>query len=235
MTTITTINFNHMQNNFISTDGNLALASNLKEPKMKTLFVHIEGQADFYMPWGVLYTPGAEKLIPVTDRFIEQAVKGGAINHTLSTGDYHVEQEYLDCTYSDEGKSFPLHCVPGTPGFKHVIKFPAKNMTRLHKKDTSMWHQSATINNMPAQKIIAAKWSPMNWDIVMGGLCSDICVAYAAKGFMDRGYNVTILTDLVQGYQQEMPEYAAENFAEYLARKQLRLMTSAQFIKQKTA
>ena len=199
---------------------------------VKNLFTNIEGQGDFYMPWGVLYTPGAEKLIPKTNRFIKKAEQAGAIDFTLSTGDYHVEEEYVNCTYSDEGKNFPIHCVPGTKGFEHVIKFPVKNFARLWKKDNDMWHTSADINGKPAASVIAKSWDPLEWRIVLSGLCSDICVAYAARGFLQRGYKVIVLTDLVQGYQQEMAEYAAENFAAYLATKQLCLMTSAQFIKE---
>lgn len=202
---------------------------------MKNVHFNIEGQADFYKPWGKLYTPGAELLIPVTDEFIVLGEQTGKIHATVSTGDWHEFKEYMACTYSDEAKKFDIHCEPGTAGWEHVLTFPEKNFYRLWKKDNSMWHSSATINGRPAQPFIAKNWSPKNWRIVISGVCSDICVAYAIAGFLARGYRVVVLVDLVRGLTQQMPEYANKHFAAQLKTKQLQLMTSKQFLNQRAA
>ncbi|MCL2439088.1 MAG: isochorismatase family protein [Alphaproteobacteria bacterium] len=200
------------------------------------LFTHIEGQNDFMKAKGVLGSQGAEDLIEPTNRFVREGVRRKAFGHILTTGDYHVEEEYLACTYSPEGATYPHHCGPGTWGFEYAIDFPAKGpmRTQLWKKDTSMWHNSATINGKPAN--VEARFPKQKWKIVMGGVCTDICVELAFEQFLVRGYEVVILTDLVKGYQKEIAQVVAEGgvipggYQKYIATGQLRLMTSEQFI-----
>ncbi len=80
-------------------------------PEHKLVFVDVDTQADFMLPTGNLYVPGAEKIIPNLARLVEFArdhdvpVVSSADAHSLS---------------DDEFQQFPPHCVKGTSGQKKL-------------------------------------------------------------------------------------------------------------------
>src|SRR6267378_3039915 len=71
------------------------------------IFWDVDTQADFMLPGGKLYVPGAEKLIPNLKRLTDAAregrvfIIGDACTHTLDDPEF---------------ERFPPHCVRGTPG-----------------------------------------------------------------------------------------------------------------------
>ncbi|MGH9640132.1 MAG: cysteine hydrolase family protein, partial [Bryobacteraceae bacterium] len=73
----------------------------------KIVFGSVDVQADFMLPGGKLYVPGAEKLIPNIQRLIAAALASKAL--VVSSGDAHAPDD-------PEFSRFPAHCVAGTPG-----------------------------------------------------------------------------------------------------------------------
>ncbi len=72
---------------------------------MKThsvVFWEVDVQADFMLPGGKLYVPGAEKIIPNVERLVRSARDGGVF--LVSSGDAHAPDD-------PEFKVFPPHCV----------------------------------------------------------------------------------------------------------------------------
>ena len=69
-------------------------------------------QADFMLPGGRLYVPGAEKLLPNIRRLTD-AARAGKVLLVKSHGDFHPPND-------PEFKIFPPHCVKGTPGAELV-------------------------------------------------------------------------------------------------------------------
>ncbi|GAB5388844.1 MAG: hypothetical protein Alpg2KO_18120 [Alphaproteobacteria bacterium] len=75
--------------------------------------------------------------------------------------------------------------------------------------------------------------------VVICGVASDFCVMDAMKGYLERGVNVIVLTDLTRGIGAdparsatgEISDVCARNFASYEKSGQLRQMTSDAFIK----
>ncbi len=55
----------------------------------KTVFWEVDAQADFMLPGGKLYVPGAEKIIPNIERLVAGAIEAGAL--LISSGDSHPE------------------------------------------------------------------------------------------------------------------------------------------------
>ena len=45
----------------------------------KTVFWEVDAQADFMLPGGKLYAPGAEKIIPNIERLVTAAIEAGAL------------------------------------------------------------------------------------------------------------------------------------------------------------
>src|SRR5436305_12231549 len=67
----------------------------------------VDPQADFMLPDGKLYVPGAEKLLPNIRRLTDAARQGRVF--LVSHGSYHVPDD-------PEFAIFPPHCFKGTPG-----------------------------------------------------------------------------------------------------------------------
>ena len=73
----------------------------------KLVFWAVDVQADFMLPGGKLYVPGAEKLIPNIQRLVSAAIENGVL--LVASGDSHPEND-------PEFETFPPHCLRGTPG-----------------------------------------------------------------------------------------------------------------------
>src|SRR5882724_11646337 len=71
----------------------------------------VDAQADFMLPGGKLYVPGAEKLLPNIRRLTDAAREDKVF--LVSHGCYHAEDD-------PEFSIFPPHCVKGTHGSKLV-------------------------------------------------------------------------------------------------------------------
>ena len=71
------------------------------------VFWEVDVQADFMLPGGKLYVPGAEKLLPNIRRLTDAARQGRVF--LVSHGCFHTQND-------PEFTTFPPHCVKGTPG-----------------------------------------------------------------------------------------------------------------------
>src|SRR5579859_5489567 len=78
---------------------------------MDTILWEVDAQADFMLPGGNLYVPGAEKIIPNIKRLIEAA--SNAHIFIVSSADAHSESDL-------EFSRFPPHCIRGTMGSRIV-------------------------------------------------------------------------------------------------------------------
>ena len=58
------------------------------------------------------------------------------------------------------------------------------------------------------------------------GVASDFCVKYAIKGYLDRGYHVTVLQDLFRGINKQIDDVVSE-----FNTTKLKLITSKQMKK----
>ena len=137
---------------------------------MKILVV-VDMQNDFID--GALGTPEAQKIVPV----VVEKIKGwtGEIYATMDTH----QPDYLT---TQEGRNLPVtHCIEGTPGWEiaPAIREALTNVTCLTKPtfgSRSLAETLAIVNqNQPIE------------EIVLIGLCTDICVisnAMVLKAFL---------------------------------------------------
>jgi nicotinamidase/pyrazinamidase len=165
---------------------------------MPTVFVDVDSQLDFLYPAGALYVPGAERIVPAIARLNRYAASNGI--PLVSTTDAHTEHD-------PEFQIWPPHCVAGTTG--------------QHKAESTLLQRRVVIPNRDcpievgdAQQIIVEKqtvdvFAPpptlrrvidlLAADrFVVYGVVTEICVLFAARGLLNTGKPVAIVTDAVQ-------------------------------------
>src|SRR5277367_913303 len=75
------------------------------------IFWEVDTQADFMLPGGKLYVPGAERLLPNIRRLTDAARQGRVF--LVSHGCFHTKDD-------PEFAQFPPHCIGETPGARLV-------------------------------------------------------------------------------------------------------------------
>lgn len=186
---------------------------------MKSRLLHIvDMQNDFVLPDGKLYVPGAESLIEPANEFLRNV----KFDKTIATFDTHYAETYKE---TEESKIFPSHCLYRTHGWKLSVRprntwvYPCDNVL---KNQFDVWAQPEKIE----KSLIGfrAKYT----HVYIMGVASDFCVKYAIMGYLQRGYNVTVLQDLCRGINKQIDEVVAE-----FNTTKLKLITSKQMKKQR--
>ena len=171
----------------------------------KIIFWEVDAQADFMLPGGKLYVPGAEKIIPNIQRLVRGAMDAGIF--LVSSGDAHPE---------------------GDPEFAEIpAALPARNIRRAnHSRRTG--RNSRTIPNDPSQtlpqdilrspQVVIEKQTLDVFDnphtselvdrlgdqfgadaeYVVFGVVTEYCVRCAAKGLLERGRKVCVVKDAIE-------------------------------------
>ncbi len=187
----------------------------------------VDFQNDFVAPQGALTFDngkGDASLIKRTRQFFKQLPQG-YFTSAVVTYDTHYTNTYYQ---SDEGKSFPIHCVENTEGWclavdKTAIQSKIADVQYLRKNTYDMWQ--GTIDTVRAD-IAGMK------EVVLFGVASDICNKAALKGWLERGASVTVLEDLTRGIFKETREVVKEQpFCQAIENGKLKIMTSKAFLR----
>jgi nicotinamidase/pyrazinamidase len=175
----------------------------------KTIFWEVDAQADFMLPGGRLYVPGAEKIIPNIDRLVE-AVRQGRV-FLISSADAHNPDD-------PELRDWPPHCLKGTPGADLVAEASAPSRLTIPNQagfalpeNISAYQQVTLLKNTldvfdnPHTDELLAQLNPTgspafdpNPEFVVFGVATEYCVRRAAEGLLRRGRRVAIVTDAVR-------------------------------------
>lgn len=180
----------------------------------KTVFWAVDVQADFMLPGGKLYVPGAEKIIPNLNRLVEAARHGRVF--LISSADAH----NLD---DPELRDWPPHCLKGTPGADLLAEACVLGRLVLpNDKDFPLPGNLSTCQQVTLEKntldvfdnpntdALLARLNPKglppfdpNPEFVIFGVVTEFCVGLAADGLLRRGRRVAVVTDAVQALDQE--------------------------------
>jgi nicotinamidase/pyrazinamidase len=169
------------------------------------LFWDVDTQADFICADGKLYVPGAEEIVPNLRRLTEWAASHGVF--IIASADAHHASD-------PEFEKYPPHCIVGTAGQRKIRE------TRLPNAIVLPNHQVNVPNDLKAyQQVILEKQQldvfsnpntevvldtvGRNYEIVLYGVVSEICVAYAARGLMRRGYRLRLVTDAIRHLDEQ--------------------------------
>ena len=179
----------------------------------KIIFWEVDAQADFMLPGGKLYVPGAEKIIPNIQRLVRGAMDAGIF--LVSSGDAHPEGD-------PEFQRFPPHCLRGTPGARIIPEGLAGN-SRTIPNDPSQTLQKDILRS--PQVVIEKQTldvfdNPRTSELVdqlgadaeyvVFGVVTEYCVRCAAKGLLERGRKVAIVKDAIEALDPEAGRLALE-------------------------
>lgn len=153
------------------------------------------------LPGGKLYVPGAEKRIPAMRRLVDAAREGKA--HLISSTDQHTPDDV-------EFQRFPSHCVRGTSGAEIVPELKVANSVHVVNNNQAsipaklsraeqvvIEKQTLDVFDNPAAEKLLAQL-PANSEFIVFGVVTEFCVRLAAKGLLDRGRRVAIVTDAIE-------------------------------------
>jgi nicotinamidase/pyrazinamidase len=175
-------------------------------PNSKFIFWEVDTQADFMLPGGKLYVPGAERLLPNIRRLTDAARQGRVF--LVSHGCFHAKDD-------PEFKQFPPHCVKGTVGAAYVpealtgkvavvenepgAKLPSN---LLEYQQILLEKQTLDIfESQHAEELL--KRLPRDAEFVVFGVVTEYCVRLAAKGLMERGRRVFVVKDAIETLKAE--------------------------------
>jgi nicotinamidase/pyrazinamidase len=169
----------------------------------------VDTQADFILPGGKLYVPGAERLLPNIRRLTDAARHGRVL--LVSHGCYHAKDD-------PEFKTFPPHCIKGTPGSAYVpealtdkvVTIPNDPAVKL-PNDLSQYQQihleKQTLDifeSRHADELV--KQLGEDAEFIVFGVVTEYCVRFAAKGLLERGHRVSVVKDAIETLKIEDSE-----------------------------
>ena len=189
------------------------------------IFWDVDTQADFMLPGGKLYVPGAEKLIPNLKRLTDAARQG----RVFIIGDA--------CTHTPddpEFAQFPPHCIRGTPGAEIIPETRTENLLFVPNRpgaaipaNLSEFQQVIlekqtldVFDNPNTEKVLerVSGFTDADAEIFVFGVVTEYCVRLAAKGLLDRGRRVALVGDAIETLNAEEGRKAIEELTSLGAR-----------------
>jgi len=166
----------------------------------------VDVQADFVLPGGKLYIPGAEKILANIKRLTDLARQGRVF--LVSHGDFHAPDD-------PEFKIFPPHCVKGTAGAElvpealteKVAPVPNEAGAKLPEDFTKYQQillEKQTLNIFESRHADAlVQRLEKQAEFVVFGVVTEYCVSFAAKGLLERGRRVAVVQDAIETLKAE--------------------------------
>jgi len=171
------------------------------------IFWEVDVQADFMLPGGKLYVPGAEKILPNIRKLTDAARRGDVF--LVSHGCFHPAND-------PEFKQFPPHCLKGTAGAEFVPEALADNFVRVEndanaklpedlfkyqqiilEKQTLDIFQSRHADELVERLGNAAEF-------VVFGVVTEYCVSLAVRGLLKRKRRVAVVGDAIETLAAEV-------------------------------
>ena len=165
------------------------------------VFWEVDTQADFMLPGGKLYVPGAEKLLPNLRKLTDAARQGRVF--LVSHGCYHSKDD-------PEFATFPPHCIKGTAGAGVVPEgLTAKVVTVPNEPAAQVPHDLSPYQQILLEKQTLDIFASRHADELLGrldpeaefvvfGVVTEYCVRLAAKGLLERGRRVSVVRDAIE-------------------------------------
>ena len=174
------------------------------------IFWDVDTQADFMLPGGKLYVPGAEKLIPNLKRLTDAARQG----RVFMMGDA--------CTHAPDDPEFERflpHCIRGTPGAEIIPETRAEKILVVPNlagaaipanlsefQQVILEKQTLDVFDNPnTEKVLerVGEFFSRDAEFFMFGVVTEYCVRLAAKGLLARGRRVALVRDAIETLNAE--------------------------------
>jgi nicotinamidase/pyrazinamidase len=171
----------------------------------EVIFWDVDTQADFMLPGGNLYVPGAEKLLANLNRLTDAARRNRV---------FLVSDACLHTPDDPEFQRFPPHCVRGTPGaaivpetlaekYFMIANRPGAEMPGDLSKVQQVILEKQTLDvfdNPNTEKVIERlkAFTEPSAEFAVFGVVTEFCVRLAAKGLLERGRRVAMVSDAIE-------------------------------------
>ncbi|MHC4415824.1 MAG: nicotinamidase [Planctomycetota bacterium] len=145
----------------------------------------VDVQNDF-CPGGALPVPCGDEVVPVLNRWIEQAERDGAL--VVLTRDWHPPDH---CSFKDRGGPWPPHCVRKTPGaaYHPDLRLPQCAIYIDKARDPDRESYSGFEGTGLAERLRLAEVQRL-W---VGGLALDYCVKGTVLDGLAAGFEVHVI------------------------------------------
>jgi nicotinamidase/pyrazinamidase len=180
------------------------------------IFWEVDTQADFMLPGGKLYVPGAEKTIPNLKRLVDAARQGRVL--LVSDACQHTPND-------PEFRDFPPHCVRGTPGAEIIPEARADRLLTIPNdanfalpadfekyQQVVLEKQTLDVFDNPQTKILVERLD-REAEFAVFGVVTEYCVRLAALGLLDRGRRVSVVRDAIETLNAEAGQRTLEEFS----------------------
>lgn len=162
-----------------------------------TAYFDIDTQNDFVVPGGVLYNPGAERLIPEVARLNKAAAENGFV--LISTMCAHPPD-------AEEFKVWPPHCVIGTPGQQKpagTLLAQSSDQIIVDKNDLDVFSNPTVIPLLDRLSVD---------ECFVYGVYLEYCVKCAVMGLLKSGRKVRLVTNVTMAVDQKAGDAVIRDF-----------------------
>jgi len=150
----------------------------------------VDLQRDF-LPGGALAVADGNAVVPVLNRYIEQARK--AAIPVFASRDWHPANH---CSFRSRGGPWPPHCIRDTAGagFAPQLALPADAtiVSKAMQEDADAYSAfgGTTLAGMLRGRGVKR--------LLVGGLATDYCVLNTVRDALQEGFEVALLTDAIR-------------------------------------
>ncbi|HOJ60660.1 MAG TPA: isochorismatase family cysteine hydrolase [bacterium] len=140
---------------------------------------------DFIQPGAPLEVPGGRNLIPAIQREMEKARREGT--PIIYVCDSHGPGD-------PELNVWPPHALKGTPGAEIIPELqPREDDLLVEKTRYDAFYNTGLESILRSLGVI---------DIILTGVCTEICIHYTGVGAIQRGFRVLVPEDCVHGLSE---------------------------------
>ena len=175
---------------------------------MKRILWDVDTQVDFVESGGKLAVPDAEVAIPAMRMLVAWAQAEG-ITHVASADDHELTDPEISET-PDFTSTYPPHCLRGTRGATKIAETAQADPVPLGLTEVpERWFRGReflllkkhfdVFTNPHAERLLALL-DPE--EVVVFGVATDVCDDAAIRGLLERGRNVTFVTDASRGLDE---------------------------------
>jgi nicotinamidase/pyrazinamidase len=160
--------------------------------------VIVDVQNDF-CPGGSLPVSQGDAVVPVLNEYAQRFVEAGL--PVILTRDWHPPHTRH---FTTGGGVWPPHCVQRTHGARFhpdlAIPVGAEVVSKGMDPDSDCYSgfDALTDDGRPLAEVLRALGIRR---VFVGGLATDYCVRYTARGAIDEGFEVVLLADAMRGVE----------------------------------
>jgi nicotinamidase/pyrazinamidase len=163
-----------------------------------TALIVVDVQNDFADPKGSLYVAGGERVVPVANREVEQALTARSL--VIYTADWHPQ---TTPHFRKDGGIWPVHCVQGTWGAKFHPDLQIKGEVVRKGVRGEDGYSGFTIRDPATGEETKTPLEEMLRKarierIALLGLATDYCVKETALDGVKLGFETTVLREGVR-------------------------------------